>query len=234
MRKISVLLAIIMVLASTSLVFAANWEDGTYEAWSDATARSIDYAKVFIKDGKIAGVIIKEFTDRLVEKDYATYSWPQYKEALRTHGAKYVAAQSADVDIVTGATSSSKGWNQAVERALLKADPNAKVTNEYFDGVFLGRSETGARSYYEVVWVTLKDDKVVDMKFQRIGVEEDDYRVITLEEYPWPLLGPARDEYRENAIKAAPGMADAVTGATGSTEMWDNAVLDALDRARIK
>lgn len=234
MKRLSVLLAIIMLIASTSLVSAANWKDGTYEAWSDASDKSMNYAKVFIKDGKITGVILREYNNYLVEKDYASYPFQLYREALRTHAPKYVAAQGADVDLVTSATGSTTGWNQAVERALLKADPNYNPGKTYFDGTFMGRSETGDRNYYEVVWVTIKDDKIVDMKFQRVSMEPTELKIVELEDYPWPLLGPAREQYKENAIKAAPGEADLVTGATGSSKMWDNAVLDALDRARIR
>ena len=41
--------------------------------------RSIQYAKVFIEDGKIVAVILREFTpNKMVEKeDWTTYHWPE-------------------------------------------------------------------------------------------------------------------------------------------------------------
>jgi len=59
MRK-SLVLALMLMLIASSMVSASNWVDGVYEAWSDAGAKSIGYAKVFIEDGKIAAVILRE------------------------------------------------------------------------------------------------------------------------------------------------------------------------------
>ena len=61
---------------------AAPWIDGTYEAWSDAERTGTQYAKVFINDGKISAVIVREFTDRLVEKDWTNYSYPHSEKLL--------------------------------------------------------------------------------------------------------------------------------------------------------
>lgn len=75
--------------------------------------------------------------------------------------------QAAVADIVTGATGSSTGFIQAVERALIKASPDKPTDKKYFDGVFMGRSDVASRGYYKVVWITIKDDKIVDFKAQR-------------------------------------------------------------------
>lgn len=76
MRKLSLLLAVVLVL-SFSVLSYAQYIDGTYEAWSDASDKSIQYAKVFIEDGKIVAVILREFTDKMVEKDWTTYPGPR-------------------------------------------------------------------------------------------------------------------------------------------------------------
>src|SRR5690554_8014322 len=112
MRKLSLLLAVVLVLSSSVLSYA-QYIDGTYEAWSDASDKSIQSSKVFIEDGKIVAVILREFTDKHVEKDWSSYAWPQAGEAARTLGAQFVANQAAEADIVTGATGSSTGWIQA-------------------------------------------------------------------------------------------------------------------------
>ena len=59
-------------------------------------------------------------------------------ERQAKHLLRSLLRAGADVDIVTKATGSSTMFKQAVERALLKADPTQNSV--YFDGVFLGRS----------------------------------------------------------------------------------------------
>ncbi|HKM17673.1 MAG TPA: FMN-binding protein [Limnochordia bacterium] len=225
MKKAIVLTLMVLLLAS-SIASAANWVDGVYEAWSDAGARSIGYAKVFIEDGKIAAVILREYTDILVEKDFAVYAWPEAREASQTLAQKFVKAQGADVDIVTKATGSSTMFKQAVERALLKADPNAKL-GKYFEGVFLGRSHWDPHGYYELVRVTIKDDKIVDIVFQRV---KTDYTMLDPADYAWPL-DIAWEQYTEAAKISIPGYVDVITGATGLTLTGNIAVRDALTRA---
>lgn len=230
MKRVSLLLALVLVLSLSVGALAGNWVDGTYEGYSDAGAKSFQYAKVYIENGEIVAVTLREFTDKYLEKDPNAYSWPQFGEALRTLGAKFVEAQGTDVDIVTGATGSSTGWIQAVERALAKASPEAPA-NKYFDGVFMGRSHTdGNRGYYKVVWVTIENDKIVDYKVQRVLA---DGTIQDPAEYGWPLEA-ARESYKKAAIESTPGYVDVISGATGLTYMSNIAVRDALDNASTK
>ena len=228
MKKRSLVLALVLVFSLTAVSYA-QWIDGTYEAWSDAGAKSTQYAKVFIEDGKLVGVILREYTDKLVEKDWTSYPWPQAGEAARTLGKQFVDNQAAKADIVTGATGSSTGWIQAVERALIKAS-GTEPTNKYFDGVFMGRSDVSSYGqYYKVAWVTIKDDKVVDYKVQRV-MPDGSIQDPSVEVYGWPLE-MARESYREAALVSEPGYVDVISGATGLTAMSNLAVRDALDRA---
>lgn len=231
MRKLSLMLVAILVLSLSSVVLAANWEDGNWEAWSDVSGRSYQYAKVFVEDGEIIAVTLREFTWLGVEKDWFSYSWEQAVDAAQTLGVEFVAAQGPDIDMVSGATSSSTGWKQAVERALVKADPAAReAQGEYFDGTFFGRSHTGGRRYYETVWVTIENDQIVDLKFDRV-LEDGEF--LDPDDYGWPLE-QARETYRKAAIESEPGYVDTISGATGSSLMWNVAVRDALDRARVR
>lgn len=228
MRKLSLLLVLLLVLSLSAVSFA-QWVDGTYEGWSDAARNSHKHAKVYIQEGKIVGVTLREFTARDVEKDWNTYSWEQAKTAAQQLPGKFVANQSAVVDIVTGATSSSEGYMQAVERALLKATPGTQ--SKYFDGVFLGRSNMNVRGYYEVMWVQIQNDQVVDIT--RIERVLPDMTFLNLEDYNW-ALGAARSAYINEAKAANPGEVDIMTGATTSFVMWNLGVKDALDKARIR
>ncbi|NLJ74974.1 MAG: FMN-binding protein [Firmicutes bacterium] len=229
MKRCSLVMALVLVLSLTAVSAAATWVDGTYVGWSDAGPKSIQSAKVYIEDGKIAAVTLREFTDKHIEKDWSTYPWEPAGEAARTLGQQFVANQAAQADVVTGATHSSNGWIQAVERALVKAE-NKEHDKTYFDGTFLGRSDVSSRGYYKVVWVTIKDDKIVDYSVQRVLA---DHTIQDPEEYGWPLE-QAREAYKEAAMNSTPGFVDTITGATGLTQMSNIAVRDALDKARIK
>jgi len=227
--KKAFVLAIMVLLIGSSFVSAANWVDGTYEAWSDAGPQSIGYAKVTIENGKIVSIILREYTNILVEKDFKVYPWPEAAEANRVIGQKIVEAQSTNVDIITKATGSSTMYIQAVERALMKADPNAKL-GKYFDGVFYGRSHWDSHGYYELVKVTIKNDKIEDIQFQRVLT---DYTLLDPADYKWPLE-EYWQKYTEQAKVSEPGFVDVITGATGLTLTANMAVRDALSRATTK
>lgn len=231
MKKFALLIALISVLA-ISFVSQAAWIDGTYEGWSDATKNGTQSAKVFIEDGKLVAVILREWTGLHLEKDFTTYPWPEAGEAARTLGKQFVANQGPVADIVTGATHSCEGYIQAVERALVKASAD-KPANKYFDGTFLGQSEVSSYGqYYKVVWVTLKDDKIVDYSVQRV-LPDHTIQDPSVEVYGWPLE-MARESYKEAALEATPGYVDIISGATGLVIQSNHAVRDALDKARIK
>ncbi len=227
--NVSFIMVIIALLILSTFVTAANLVDGTYEGWSDASDKSINYAKVFVENGKMVAVILKEYTNLLIEKDFSVYPWPQAKEAYQTMGQKFVQAQSHEIDMITGATGSSKGYIQAVERALLKANPDAKL-GKYFDGVYFGSSGFNEFQYYEVVKVTIKNDKVENVSFERIL---SDFSFQDPQEYGWPLEF-AWEAYSDAAKDAVPGFVDGLTGATGICLSGNIAVRDALDRASTK
>ncbi|NLJ81376.1 MAG: FMN-binding protein [Firmicutes bacterium] len=221
----------VLFLALTVAVSASIYEDGTYVGWSDASPNGTHYAKVFIENGEITAVILREFTDKHVEKDFSTYPWPEAGEAARTLGGRFVEKQGTDVDIVTGATGSSNGYIQAVERALFKAGPD-KGENTYFNGTFLGRSEVSSYGqYYKVVWVTLQDDQIVDYSAQRV-LPDHTIQDPSVEAYGWPL-DLVRESYKKAALESEPGFVDTISGATGLTSQSNRAVRDALDKARI-
>lgn len=232
MKRISLFLALVLVFSIT-LVSQAAWVDGVYEAWADATPNGTQSAKIFIEGGKIVAVTLREWTDKFVEKNFSTYPWPQAGEAARTLGVQFVKNQGAKADIITGATHSCEGYIQAMERALVKAS-DSKATNRYFDGIFLGRSEVSDfGQYYKVVWVTLKDDQVVDYKVQRVLPDHTIQDPSPEACGGWPL-DLARENYKEKALTAEPGYVDIISGATLLAIQSNHAVRDALEYARIK
>lgn len=231
MKKSLIVFSIVLFLFSAAAAGAA-WNDGTYEGWSDASSTGTQSAKVFIENGKITAVVLREYTDKHIEKDFAAYPWPQAGEAARTLGDQFVANQGAQADVVTGATGSCNGWMQAVERALVKAEQQ-QPANEYFDGVFLGRSEVSSYGqYYKVVWVTIANDRIVDYSAQRV-LPDHQIQDPSVEAYGWPLE-LARQSYKKAALESELGYVDVISGATGLTIQSNHAVRDALDKARIR
>lgn len=109
--------------------------DGTYVAVSDATSQGYSSAMVTVENNMIAQVKLKQYDQASVEEDFDSYEYEPSVNANRELPWAFVAAQSFDVDIVTGATYSSQQYIQAVERALIKASWAKKAANtltEYF------------------------------------------------------------------------------------------------------
>lgn len=87
-----------------------NWKDGTYEGEAQGFGGPIRVS-VTVKDGKITAVKVLSHSG----EDQSYYS---QAEALTS---TIVKQQSADVDVVSGATYSSNGIKNAVKQALEQA-----------------------------------------------------------------------------------------------------------------
>ncbi|MBE0480017.1 MAG: FMN-binding protein [Dehalococcoidia bacterium] len=97
--------------------------NGTFFGFSDIDARNArNLAWVTVEEGKIVQVVLEEYSN-VYEKVFKgeDYELPQWHEARAELPGRFIAANSAEVDAYTGATSSSGKWMQAVERALEKA-----------------------------------------------------------------------------------------------------------------
>ncbi|WP_158005818.1 FMN-binding protein [Fervidobacterium thailandense] len=106
--------------------------DGTFMGTSNVTARGYGIAWVTIKDDKIINVVLEETRPKtqdgktvldeagrpVFELKPADYQWQAYHEAKREMPKRFIEKQSTKVDVYTGATSSSRNWIQAVEKAL--------------------------------------------------------------------------------------------------------------------
>jgi uncharacterized protein with FMN-binding domain len=87
---------------------------------SDASERGWAVALVVLDaEGNITEVILKEIAGTDFKGEGYTYDvWHQ---AVDEMAARFVEANSSEVDAFTGATGSSRLWVQAVEDALQKA-----------------------------------------------------------------------------------------------------------------
>ena len=145
------------------------YKDGTYTAEADGFNGSVKVT-VTIKNGKITN-ISNSNTDT---KEYFNKAWSRIQPAILKKQAVY------GVDTVSGATFSSNGILEAVQKALAKAavnitpaaEPTATPTpteaskpgapaSLYKDGTYTGR----ARGYsgFVTITITIKDGKITDI-----------------------------------------------------------------------
>lgn len=109
MKKfLSVVCALVMVLGLMSVTaYAAELTDGVFEGTGTSFGGDLKVA-VTVEGGKITKVEVLSHGDTAGVCDAAMEKVP----------AEIVEAQSADVDVVTGATFTSKGIMAAVKNAL--------------------------------------------------------------------------------------------------------------------
>ena len=145
------------------------YKDGSYTAEADGFNGSVKVT-VTIKNGKITN-ISNSNTDT---KEYFNKAWSRIQPAILKKQAVY------GVDTVSGATFSSNGILEAVQKALAKAavnitpaaEPTATPTpteaskpgapaSLYKDGTYTGR----ARGYsgFVTITITIKDGKITDI-----------------------------------------------------------------------
>lgn len=197
-------------------------QDGTYTASSNANPRGYVQAEVVIEDGAIASVSLKEFTDKGQEKD-AGYAYDVWHEAIQELPSRFVEANSAEIDVVTEATSTSEKAMDAVSKALARSQGYA----ESFAGMFMGVSEVSERGGWGIALVTLDDQgNITEVELKEMtadGFKDEDYG---FEEWH-----DAAAEMPQRFVNANSSEVDVFTGATSSSNMWMQAVEDALQKA---
>ncbi len=109
----------------------ATWKDGTYKAESDFDERGWKFVhEITIKDGKITastadyenadGALKSE--DEEYNKNMEAKSGISSKDATDKLDEELLAAQSADVEVVSGATHTSENFKKSVEELLKAAE----------------------------------------------------------------------------------------------------------------
>lgn len=204
------------------------YRDGVFIGYSDASAHGYAMAVITMEDDKLVDVVLKEFTELSVEKDFSSY---EYAPSVKAHGelsAMFLSAGGPQVEGVSGATASSARYRQAVERAMKSAEKDAP-DRLYFDGTFQGRSKNDNHGY-GIALVTIKDDKIVAVELKEVD-EKGEFK--DFDTYPHE---PSREAYREipqRFIRENSPNIDTFTGATHSTEKYIEAVTNALYKATI-
>lgn len=204
--------------------------DGVYEATSVADDRGYATAKVTIKDDKITTLELREFTEKAVEKDFATYPYPQAKQARDALTQSMMEKNGPEVENFTGATNSSIKFKDAVSKALEKSKREPALKTTYFDGTFMGRSKQTEHGY-GIALVTIQNDKITNVKLDEV-TENDEFK--NWETYPYKQALEARDTLQKQFVEKNGTDVDVITGATSSSNLWKEAVGNALASAKIK
>lgn len=198
----------------------------TYTGYSDANEHGYAWAKVTVRGDDITRVELMEILSTGNEKDYETYQYEPSVKAYEEMPERFVEADSADVDVYTGATHSSEKFIQAVERALDYAKGGVEGT--YYDGTFQGESERTDYGY-AVALVSIKDDRinnVVLKEFDGEGKQKD------FSQYQWEAAVEANEEMAERFVETNSPEVDLYTNATQSSIRYKEAVTNALRHAR--
>jgi uncharacterized protein with FMN-binding domain len=104
-------------------------KDGTYDAKGDPWEMGQEQARIVVKNGRISQATLIRLDTTGKEVDYTKFDGKQHEGKLYPDLKKYktelakkiVEKQSAEVDAISGATTTTKNWKVAAERAIAKA-----------------------------------------------------------------------------------------------------------------
>ncbi len=223
MKKVFIMVLAVAVIFGMGFVVEADGhiEDGEYVGYSEADENGFVEAVVDIENEEITSVELTEYTDLYLAKG-EDYPWDEWHEAMEVLPERFVEANSSDVDVVSGATGTSEKAMGAVDMALQKAEGV-----EQFDGTFLGRSGETDRGNWGVAWVNVEENEIVDVRLEE-ATDEEEFKD---EDYQWDEFHEAQEEMPEWFIEADGPDVDIYSGATSSSELWMEAVQNALEKA---
>ncbi len=181
---------------------AAGLENGTYQGLSDAGKYPGLKVEVEVLDGRIIDVRLLSHNETEGLSDPAIAEIP----------GNIVAAQSTEIDGISGATLTSDAIKEAVEYALA-SQPGVKLPVEYADGYFEGSSDEGMHEGLQV-GVEVEGGKIVSVVI--LDHNETD-----------GISDPAIAEMPEAIVSANSTDVDMVSGATYTS----TAIIDAVNKA---
>ncbi|MGX6962088.1 extracellular electron transfer flavoprotein PplA [Vagococcus xieshaowenii] len=219
-------------------VAGADLQDGTYKL--EEKNESNGYRAVFsidVKDGKITAsnfdYVDADGNSKKDDKDYNTnmkdkagVSPAEFIPALND---AFVAAQSADVEAVTGATHSSHSFvnyaQQLIQAAQAGNTETIEINNgaDLVDGTYNLEEKNESNGYRVVFSIDVKDGKISASNFDYVNADgkskkdDADYNKMMEEKSG---VGPATfiPELNESLVKAeSVGDVEVVTGATHSS-----------------
>lgn len=221
-----------------------TYKDGVFEGISDSS-RGYAAVRLFIVRDNIIHVDIVEYDNMGLAKDPDIYGGDRYTLLVESHEAlagQIIAANSADIEGFTGATSTANKVKEAAARALDKALVDRPAGGKYFDGTFFGMSDRTARGW-GTAEVTIENDQIVDIKLAGTTTRRDEDGNLMLdvknqglwifkdETYAWEPYHEAKEAIAAALTESQGAEVDIYTGATGSSRQWMQAVQKALEAA---
>ncbi|MBQ4897791.1 FMN-binding protein [Paenibacillus sp. Marseille-P2973] len=130
-----------------------NYKDGKFTAYGDAYDKGTNRADVTLRNGNIVGIDLFRVGVDLQDRGASAYA--DVVRAIPILESNYLLAvtreNAAEVDAVSGATSSSKAFSAAVDRAYKKAEIAESYKTAYANGIFAGTNAD--KSVYVMVTV---------------------------------------------------------------------------------
>ncbi|MFW6238112.1 MAG: FMN-binding protein [Halanaerobiales bacterium] len=221
MKKI-LILTVSLLLVLTFSISAAEYEDGRYVGYVPD-----DHGDVVVEVGITNGEIFEVNIVNPVKSEN-NYEYEEGVEAFREYPAKVLAQQSANIDIVSGATSSYEQYNEALQMALDIASGEEK--EKYY-----GLTKNLAQGHV-LLEVTVDGEEVTDVNYITGDGDSDTNALMEAkdEDYPHEEALDFFQTFPEKAVEAANSgeyEVDLISGATHSFHDYNAALRHALVQA---
>lgn len=221
------ILTIVAVLAFSLMAWAAEgpaYRDGSY-VWFIAGEYGHTVVEVVIEFGAITDVNI------LNPVKTAEYPYEPGRKAFLEYPQMVLEAQSADIDVISGATHSVKAYNEAVQKCL-------DIASGKYDGdVYYGLAKDWVHGHV-LMKVQIKGGVITSVEFPKPAISWEKggrLQPDKTEGYPYQPGVDAYVNFPKIAVeKQDPDKIDVVSGATGSYEKYKAALAHALEQAGIK
>lgn len=117
-----------------------NYRDGVFTAYGDAYDKGTNRADVTLRNGVIVGIELYRVGVNMVDRGSSAY--PEVVKAIPILERDYRFAATKEnamkVDAVSGASSSSNSFKQAVDRAYKNAEITESYKTAYMNGIYAG------------------------------------------------------------------------------------------------
>ncbi len=200
--------------------------DGVHEGFSDPGPRGYLAVEVVVQRGTITAVKMSEFQGDGNLKTPENYTYEPWLKAAEELPAAALDAQSASVDAIADATSTSNMFRQAMARAL--GQEPALEFGPYRDGTYVARSDESGRGGSVEAEVRVLLGRIVAVSFDEY---QGDGEVKTPDNYEYEPWLKAAEELPAAVIDAQSADVDAIADATSTSDMFRQAVERALDDA---
>ncbi|MFW6287142.1 MAG: FMN-binding protein, partial [bacterium] len=235
MKKLLAIIGVVFIAAIVVITGNPGSEDAAQDAARDVEinidvdgdvyvgysefSRGYVEAHVVLDNDEIVQVDLVEYDDKGMPKG-EDYSYESQHEAMDVLPERFIEANDADVEIVSGATSTSNKAMEAVEMALAKADGETQ-----FDGTYMGLSEADGNNW-GIAIVTVENGNIADVELEEVYEGE-----LKDEEYTYDTFHEAKPVMADRFVEENSYDVDIYSGATMSSDFWTDAVQNALSKS---